>query len=220
MSTVSAAVRMAQSQATSKTEINWIISEYLKRELQVKGHTWQPKNRIDRNELILSDGRRENVVECLIVLSRLVRKAYKAQLARVCTELDSKLDDLTRLDYESFKTLADELFDDEVKWSHVICLLVFATELILITLNDNPSRELIENVFYFLCTYLNAHLLSWINEHGAWDGLLAYSNSHSLDDESVLNKFTAIWSNKSVKIGTISLVSVLLLYCIFILRKK
>lgn len=211
---------MAQPQATNEAEVNWIISEYLRRELQVQGHTWQPKNRIDQSELVLNENRRQNLVECLHVLSQSVQRAYRTQITQLCSKLNSQLDDLTRLDYDSFKTLADELFRDEVKWSQVICLLVFGAELILATLNDNPSRQLIENIYLFLCTYLNAHLLCWINEHGAWDGLLAYSNVHSLDDDSLLSKFTAVWSNKSVQIGTLGLVSVLLVYCIFILRKK
>lgn len=213
---------MTQSEATTKTELNLIICEYLKAELQVNGHSWKPKLEIDQSELILSENRRQNVVECLIVLSRSVRRAYRTQLDRMCSELTAKLDDLTSLDYESFKTLADELFRDEIKWSHLVCLLVFATELILAELQSNPSRELIENVHYFLCTYLNQQrLLTWINEQRAWHGVLAYSNQHSLDDEGLLNKITAIWSNKSVKFGTtVSLISVLIIYCVFILRKK
>ena len=211
---------MAQPQATTKTEVSLVIAEYLKEELQVKGHSWQSKNRINQSELILSEHRRQNVVECLIVLSRSIRRVHKAQLGRMCSKLKARLDDLTRLNYESFKTLADKLFVGEVKWSHVICLLVFAGELILTELNSNPSRELIENIHRFLCTYLNTHLLSWINEQGAWNGLLAYSNQHSLDDESLLNRIAAIWSNKSAKIGTISLVGIVLVCCIFVLKRN
>ena len=206
--------------ATNKTELNLIICEYLKEELQVKGHSWKPKLRVDQSELVLRENRRQNVIEHLVVLSRSARRAYKVQLGRMCSELNDRLDDLGSLDYESFKTLADELFRDEIKWSHVICLLVFATELILTELESNPSRQLIENVHFFLFTYLSAHLLVWINEQGAWDGLLAYSNQHSLDDESLLNKIAAIWSNHSAKIGTVSLAGIVLVYCIFIFRKK
>lgn len=207
---------------TNKTELNLIISEYLRAELMSKGHNWELRDKnLDQTELILSDSRRKNVVHCLCILSHLMKKTFKVQLKQMCLKLESEIDDLTNLDYELFESLANELFSERIRWSHLISLLVFATELILITINENPSRDFIDNIHFYLCTYLNNHLLQWINDNQAWQGLISYCNQESLSSDSLVDKILSKihWSNRSVRIGTISFLSIVLVYCFLRFKK-
>ena len=209
---------------TNRTELELIISEYLRQELLAKGHRWQsPVTTTNSNQLILDENSRRIVIDCLRVLSHQIRTTFKVQLNQMCSRLSSEIDDLAYLDYESFKCVANELFSDRAKWTHLICLLVFASELILSTIDDNPSRQSIDNVYLHLITYLNDDdkLLSWINDHDGWQGLIRYCNQHDLDDESLINKLLRKWfNNKIIKYGSISLLGVALVYCVLVIRNK
>lgn len=211
---------------TNKTEIKLIISEYLKEELQLKGHRWQSNNQINSNQdvLILSTSKRKSVVSCLNALSQSMRTNFRLQLQQMCSKLDNEVDDLVNLDYESFQDIANELFSQGIKWSNIICLLVFGSELILSTIDSNPSRDLIENICTYLSTYINDHLLNWINDHQAWQGFLTYSNQFNTNEtviDGILKKIN--WhDNKYLRLGTaISLGGIgIFLVCVLISKSK
>ena len=209
---------------TNKTEISLIISEYLKEELLLKGHHWQltNQNRLNQAELVLSSTKRKNVINCLCILSQSMRTTFSEQLRQMCSKLDSEVADLTTLDYESFQDVAHELFSQGIKWGHIGILLVFATELILSTIDDNPSRQFIDNIYFYLCTYFNNYLLIWINNHEAFDGLISYCNQHNTSETTVdgfLKKFNWMHDYKFLKLGAaISVVSILV--CVLIAKSK
>lgn len=174
---------------TNRSEVDLIISEYLKDELQARGHHWQPTNpaRNHANEPILNSSKRRNVVNCLCTLSQSMRAAFSEQLRQMCAKLDNEVADLATLDYESFQDVANELFSQGIKWGHIVCLLVFGSELILSTIDENPSRALIENIAQYLSNYINTNLLTWINDHEAWSGLTAYCNQHTAPSDCTVD---------------------------------
>ena len=208
---------------TNRTEVALIISEYLKEELQTKGHHWQPTNQNQNtNDLILNSAKRRNVVNCLCTLSQSMRASFSEQLRQMCAKLDNEVADLTALDYESFQDVANELFSQGIMWGHIICLLVFGSELILSTIDENPSRALIENIAQYLSNYINANLLTWINDHEAWNGLIIYSNQHSAPFESTVDGLFKKFSwhdSKFLKVGAaIGVVGILV--CVLISKSK
>ena len=199
---------------TTKKEMNLILSEYLKEELLVTGHFWR-LNLKDQNldELILDKNRRNYVIYCLGVLSKSIRKVLNLQIKEMCLRLTSELHEL--INYESFKLIADQLLKNQIKWNHIIILLVFAVELIVAEINENPSRQFIDSIYFYLCTYFNNYLLNWINDNQAFEGLISYANT--LDEDSFLDG----WSmNFIIKFATISIVSLLLIACILIVKNK
>ena len=208
---------------TNRTEVGLIISEYLKEELQAKGHHWQPTDQSrNTNDLILNSAKRRNVVNCLCTLSQSMRAAFSEQLRQMCAKLDNEVADLATLDYESFQDVANELFSQGIKWGHIICLLVFGSELILSTIDESPSRALIENIAQYLSNYINANLLTWINDHEAWSGLISYCNQHSAPSECTVDGlFKKInWhDSKLLKFGAaIGVVGILV--CVLISKSK
>jgi len=213
---------------TNKSEIDLIICEYLREELLLKGHHWQT-NRLVRNtnELILNSNGRRNVINCLCTLSQSMRTTFSEQLSQMCAKLDNEVADLTTLDYESFQDVANELFSQGIKWGHIVCLLVFGSELILTTINDNPSRELIDNISQFLCTYLNDNLLNWINDHAGWQGLINYCNENNVDTgegstvvDGIMRKIHNWHENKYLRLGAAISVVGIILGCVLISAKK
>lgn len=212
---------------TTETEVDLIICEYLREELLVKGHHWQARPAsVERNQhdLILNATKRTNVINCLCSLSQSMRTTFSEQLSQMCAKLDSEVADLVTLDYESFRDVANELFSQGIKWGHIICLLVFGSELILSTINENPSRELIDNVSHYLSTYINDHLLIWINDHDGWQGLISYQHNIQTDGEctvdGILKKIAHWHENKYLKLGVAISVVGIILGCVLVSTKK
>lgn len=209
---------------TNKTETKLIISEYLKEELLLKGHRWQSNNQINSNQddLILSISKRKSVVNSLNALSQSMRTNFRLQLQQMCSKLDNEVDDLVNLDYESFQDIANELFSQGIKWSNIICLLVFASELILSTIDSNPSRDLIDNISAYLSTYINDNLLTWINDHQAWQGLLTYSNQFNTNEtvvDGILKRIN--WhDNKYLRLGTAIGLGGIGIFLVYVLASK
>lgn len=168
---------------TNRAEINLIVYEYLREELKSKGFHWPLESpAVDESETLLSANQRRQVVEALCKLSHSISTSFNDSLNKMCLTIESEMtvSNLVELDYESFKAVADELFSQGYKWIHLICLLVFATKLIIFKINDSRSVELVRNVCVYLTDYLSQlSLVSWMNENRGWHGLLDYFESLS-----------------------------------------
>ena len=177
---------------TNRSEIRLIIYEYLAEELKSKGFNWTlDQLDLNENEIALNLRKRKQIVDALCKLSYSIRTTFNDNLNQMCLMVENKMNDnksnLIDLDYESFKSVADELFSFECKWSHLICLLLFSTKLIIFKINDNRCAELTKNICDYLTNYLSKNLLNWINSQKAWIGLLEYYDSLNYDCKSNLN---------------------------------
>lgn len=186
---------------TNRTEINWIIYEYLREELKSKGLDHWPLDKLEfnENELNLSVIKRKQVIKTLCKLSHSICTSFNDNLNQMCLNIQNymneNLSNLVELDYESFKSVADELFSDKIKWIHIIILLLFSTKLILFKLNDSKSSELTKNICQYLSIYINDNLLNWINDHQGWHGFLIeyFDEDHATKTNSITSKLS--WSS-------------------------
>lgn len=213
---------------TNRTEINLIVYEYLKEELKNKGLQWPLDNKpnLNENELNLSSKKRKQIIDVLSNLSHSISTTFNDNLNQMCLNIEANLNEnlsnLVELDYESFREVADELFSDGFKWVHIICLLLFSTKLIIFKINDCRIAEFTMNICNYLTMFLSQHLLTWINDHGAWTGLLEYFDNinYGSKPNSITNKLS--WSSTSLNKfdATIGFLGFALGFGIFLFNKN
>jgi len=93
------------------------------------------------------------------------------------------------VDYTTFKTIADELFSSGIQWSHIVTLLVFASELAFTRGAQKGDTDFVATVTDWLIRYFSSStaLKSWIESHGGWDGVIDYGNDGSDRGSSLIS---------------------------------
>lgn len=105
---------------------------------------------------------------------------FKEQFAEMCVEMCDKLDISAENMKPAIEGIANELFNEGIKWARIVAFFVFGSELALHCKNRNWP-DLINVIAYSLSSYISEKLLPWINDHGGWEGLIEYNEGEGKD---------------------------------------
>lgn len=78
-----------------------------------------------------------------------------------------------------FLTTVQTLFSDGINWGRIVALLAFGGSMAAQCV-QKEMPYLVDPITDWVTQYIDRHLMSWIIEHGEWDGLVEfYKNSPS-----------------------------------------
>jgi hypothetical protein len=201
--------------ATSPAEIGLIVKEYLIQQMWIRrSFNWCPNVSIEpETRPTLPVNRRKVVVETLCHLSRELLFDYEPAILDMTQSFNSYFDgDIgAPIDYESFEAIAAEVFCEEIKWSHILIILLFGCELALVHGVSHGQFEIVNDMHGHLTTYLTRHLANWISDHQGWEGLVAWSEERveerrllrrdTTDDHENCNSSSSWFGSKMFRIG-------------------
>lgn len=83
------------------------------------------------------------------------------------------------LDYDDFKTLADELFSEGISWIKIVTFLVFGGELASKALINGQDEKFVHNhIIDSLSKYVDENLLQWIREQeNGWMNVCSFAQA-------------------------------------------
>ena len=156
------------SNDTRSPSVEMIVYEFISSRLKEKGFNgWSPSTDI-RSNTVLSQVEGDRVQASLRRLTEELVSLSGDQIKEMSDRLATAVP-FSTIDYTSFEATAAELFADGIRWSHILTLLVFASELAYSHGVTGGSPDFITNVADWCSQYISSPpLLSWINDHGGW----------------------------------------------------
>lgn len=192
----------------SRYDVEKIVFTYFKEQLHLKGVHWH------HHRLELSTSTNARIKEFVNVLNELssdLRTAnvgyneIRGKTASVIEVLNRQdQSDLSESGYLIYSCIAEGLFSQGIKWNHILTLFVFTLELAYDYSQSCQNLNRITTVFEWLVNYIYERLLSWINNHKGWDGLIDYYNQSKTSS----NPIQSYWRHAAVIAGTILAFSV------------
>lgn len=83
--------------------------------------------------------------------------------------------------YEAFKAISDELFSQDISWSHIVTFLVYSAELTNKVLELPPQNDkdktfkMVSQIIKSICRYFDDKLLQWVeNQETGWLDVVEY----------------------------------------------
>lgn len=161
--------------STKSPSVEIIVYEFISSRLKEKGFNgWNPPSDVTNNSS-LNLIQRNRVQASLSRLTEELISLSGDQIKEMSDRLASAIP-FSTIDYQGFEATAAELFADGIRWSHILTLLVFASELAYSQGVTGGTPSFINNVAEWCSQYISSPaLLSWINDHGGWvrDGKLS-----------------------------------------------
>ncbi|XP_023933050.1 bcl-2-like protein 2 [Lingula anatina] len=107
--------------------------------------------------------------QCMRLLGEEFEQRYRTVFQDLCGQLH-----LTQTTaYPAFFQIADEIFQDGVKWGRIVGLIAFGGALSVYCV-EKEMPGLVENIIEWETTYLDTQLAPWIIQHGGWNGLVEF----------------------------------------------
>lgn len=154
--------------SSKSPSIEIIVYEFISSRLREKGfNDWTPSSEI-RHNTVLSQAQRDRVQASLRVLADELISLSGDQIRDMSERFATSIP-FSTIDYQAFEGAAAELFADGIRWSHILTLLVFASELAFSQGVTGGTMSFINNVAEWCTQYISSPaLLSWIDDHGGW----------------------------------------------------
>lgn len=164
-----------------------IIIEYITTHLKQRGHNWQPPEQEHQ-----SNGTQEDYQNALSKISQslneisnelqeFIHKAYNDRFRESMKVLEH-----TNFDCESIDTLADELFNPDITWLHIVTFLYYGAELACRAIeisqeDDNDDGfDMVSKIITWMCNYTDKNLSQWIaNQEGGWKSINIHKGSRN-----------------------------------------
>lgn len=147
-----------------------IIEEYFRIRLKQKGFELKNRSSTKNNK-----ESQEEVVKICKSLDKVSNELLDFIEQKRMSIYDENMTDelVNNCHYDTFKVLADELFKNGAKWTHIVTLLVFGSECATKILNSKNSRKNNNDSIFTLCDlttkYIDENLRHWISEQeGGW----------------------------------------------------
>jgi len=165
------AAAQQQNQVSRRLYLNHVIVSYFKQRLASKGYDWSSE------EVVELPDNDVKVVDALISLSNKMVSEFGPSITAM-TEQAVAQEIVT---YDGFVTIASEVFHIGIQWSHIVTLMVFASELAFIRGVRQGDVSYINFVSEWLTRYLsgNEAINSWLESHGGWHGVVYYDNPNA-----------------------------------------
>lgn len=154
--------------SSKSPSVEIIVYEFISSRLKEKGfNDWTPSSEIKHNT-ILSQAQRDRVQASLRRLADELISLSGDQIREMSERFATSIP-FSTIDYQAFEGAASELFADGIRWSHILTLLVFASELAFSQGVAGGTPSFINNVAAWCTQYISTPtLLSWIDDHGGW----------------------------------------------------
>lgn len=88
---------------------------------------------------------------------------FKEQFVEMCDQLEVNEETMK----QTIEGVANELFNDGIKWARIVAFFVFGSELAIHCKKRN-WHQLIDIIALSLSSYISEKLLPWIYDHGGW----------------------------------------------------
>lgn len=88
---------------------------------------------------------------------------FKEQFVEMCDQLEVNEETMK----QTIEGVANELFNDGIKWARIVAFFVFGSELAIHCKRRNWP-QLIDIIALSLSSYISEKLLPWISDHGGW----------------------------------------------------
>lgn len=106
-------------------------------------------------------------LSCLHKIADQVAQERREQLEEICFELQISKDNVK----ETFDTMVDEIFADEIKWGRIVTFIAFSGALAGYCA-DHRLKDLIQNIIQWTESVMQNQLAGWITSHGGWEAFL------------------------------------------------
>lgn len=146
---------------TDKTQVSEMVNDFLRYQLNRRDLQWTTCPPLPRPS---------KVVLVLRTLGDEFLAKYRDEFVQMCGRLD-----LTpSVAQTAFLDVLNELFSEGITWSRIVGAFAFSFELSAHCVEKNWS-DLVDGIASWLSSYVCTRLLPWIQDHGGWDGLVAFS---------------------------------------------
>lgn len=81
--------------------------------------------------------------------------------------------------YPTFAGVTSELFHKEIQWGHIVALFAFGGSIATQSMNKEMPA-LVDLIVDWVSTYIDEHIIEWINENGSWEGIVQYYDVDAL----------------------------------------
>lgn len=207
---------MDSSDPCSQTEISTLVADFMFNRLKAHSYEWTPPTAKSASSIVTP-----RLSQTLQDLSEAFMTQFGHRIQAMTESMpsggdvvdgasdvsSSSSDDL--IDYPVFKVVADELFSLGYEWSHILTLLVFASE---IAYNRGVAKghpEFVTCVHEYLVRYITTSpsLRSWIQGQNGWNGFMEYAlqQSNATDGSNAAGSkhFSSLGSGLMVGLGTV-----------------
>ncbi|XP_054723999.1 bcl-2-like protein 2 [Uloborus diversus] len=177
-------VQRRNEEGTVEPEVAAFVNEFLQYRLNQNGVQWRAPTSIqepDTGRTIAS-----KVGMALRSLADEFSSQFKEQFVDICDKLEISENTLK----PTIEGVANELFNEGIKWARIVALFVFSSELAM-HCKKNNWPELINTVAHSLSSYISEKLLPWINDHGGWEGLIVF-NEGTDSDQAKTNRWPSV----------------------------
>lgn len=145
----------------------------------------------------LPDGIRDATPSSSRVFSalRALAEEFNAQFREQFLEMCSQLEGVSESSAvrQTVEGVANELFNDGIKWARIVALFVFGGELAAhYTKKRGGAQELVDSIALTVAAYVSAKLLPWINDHGGWEGLVVFYEGSEGDSNSRESRWPSV----------------------------
>lgn len=153
------------------TELNHVMVEYMKVRLRSQGYEWTDAPHF-ANDISCSDA---IILDSLLKLSRSLDVDYGSSIAEMVQKAQGK----NISDYTAFKTIAEEVFSNEVQWSHFVTLLVFSSSLAFANGVRDRDVDFISSITEWVTRYFiqSEAVKQFLDSRGGWTSLINYADA-------------------------------------------
>ncbi|XP_013781657.1 apoptosis regulator Bcl-2-like [Limulus polyphemus] len=156
------------SNSESENDVYYLAADYLKFHLSRKGLECSLCPDSDRLTMRIGEKVRMKI--------RSLGEDMDKQFCEQFAEIRSKLDITQSSLQTAFFGVINELFSEGIKWSNIITLFVFSGEMAVNCIEKGWHHH-VNNIAWWLTTYICDNLLGWVDDHGGWDGLVEYAEN-------------------------------------------
>ena len=206
---------MESSDPCSQTHISSLVADFMSNRLKSHGYEWTAPIAKSASSIVTP-----TLSQALQDLSETFMTQFGHRIQAMTESIpsggdvvdgtldvsSSSSDDL--IDYPVFKVVADELFSLGYEWSHILTLLVFASEIAYTRGVAKGHPEFVTCVHEYLVRYFTGSpsLRSWIQAQNGWNGFMDYalqqSNSNEGSNAAGSKHFSSLGSGLMVGLGT------------------
>lgn len=117
----------------------------------------------------------DRAAKCLNMIATQLAEERREQLEEICFDLQITKETLK----ETFDTIADEMFNDSVKWGRIVTFIAF-TGALAEYCADHGLEEEVEKIIEWTEEFVHERLMGWIARSGGWEGFIGHFQENNV----------------------------------------
>ena len=113
--------------------------------------------------------------KCLDIIATQLAEERREQLDEICFDLQITKETLKA----SFDTIADEMFNDSIKWGRIVTFIAFAGALANYCA-ENELQEEVGDLIDWTEEFVHERLMPWVSQSGGWEAFIAHFHENRL----------------------------------------